>query len=534
MSDNHRIKLLLVRRIVSLDDKELIKTDESKYQVKSLNDEDDTQLYYRFSGGFTPRWYRKYLEQDDKDLVVRYASGLLFRKINYNEEEYKFAVTFGGADSMLNMEYFEPRFGLKVALNLADKIFSVSKSSISTTMARMKETAVQDQELSDFVFDMQEDLLKGVVVKPKHNQLSTSNISGNIGLSITTEISFKNLNQLLERSLDEYYKDSYKQNYGFLDNMIEINDKSDLIDIIYEIIFKAFKDKDISKMWFAPLDEVEWESVESYSFYKNRISKDRIGSLEHVNSIDFDNIYDFISEDLSSISNLKDLKKYKIIINSTDGRYDDRKWNFLDCMYASVEFNNNHYVLNEGHLYEINKKFYTDYQNEYENLYIFSPLGNGIKNQTEREYLESVCDSNPDLLLVDQKLVYTGRGKFEPCDIFDIPNRNFIHVKRYGSSKILSHLFAQATVSSDLFMNKRFNADVLDKIKNIASESGIEVSDFEYSKCQVTMAIITEKDFPQNGRVNIPFFSMVNVVRTIQQINDWGYKQAGIMFIKAE
>ncbi len=538
MNNNHRIKILLVKHDVELSNKELIRIDESKYHSKQLDDMDKTILFYRYTGGNPPRWYRKYLMQNDKELLTRYALGLIFRNIEYDGKNRRFAIAFGGADAMLNLQYFEPRFGLKIALNLADKIFSISKSSISTTMASIKETAVQDQELSDFIFDMEEDLLKGVVVKPKHKKLSNSNIRGNIGLSISTPLGFSSLDNLLEKCMDEYARDDYKTDYSFLDNIIEIDQKSDLIEMVFKIILEDLKAKDVGHVWFAPLDEVEWDYVESYSFYKRKLSKQRISSLPSVFSINYDSIYDYLKNDIAIISDLKDLHNYKISINTTDDRYDDKKWDFFDCMYASVSFDDKHYVLSEGHLYQIKKDLYDNYQKDYAKLKVFQSLQDGIKNQHEREYLENTCKNNSNLLLMDLKLVYKGRGKYEPCDIFNTENNSFIHVKRYGSSKILSHLFAQAAVSANLFMNDRCRRDIIDKMNQLVSvmqktTPTTSFDDIKYSDCTVIMAIITEKDIPQTGKANIPFFSMINVVRTAQQIKDWGYKDAGIMFIKA-
>jgi len=313
MSHIYRLKILLVKNNVDKDDRELIKTDDEKLSKKDLHGITKAKLYYKYTGGMSPNWYRNYLLQNDNDLQVKYASGLIFREINYNGENKRFAITFGGADSMLNTEYFEPRFGLKIALNLADKIFSINKSSISTTMARIKETAIQDQELSDFVFDLEEDLLKGIIVKPKKNNLTTSNISGNIGLTISTDQGFGDLDYVLSQCMNYYYKEDYKVNYSFLDNMIELNPKSDLIAEIYKLILKDLKNMDIGKVWFAPLDEINWELVESYSFYKNRISKNKREEIEKIDSINFDSVYSFLKEDISSIDELTELKKYKII-----------------------------------------------------------------------------------------------------------------------------------------------------------------------------------------------------------------------------
>ena len=398
----------------------------------------------------------------------------------------------------------------------------------------MKETAVQDQILSDFYFNLETDLLNSVIVKPRMNNITKSNINGGIGLSISTDKNYDDLDSLLKECIDIYFKKDYQKEYSFIDNIVKINEKSEIINIIYPIILDKIKNKDINNVWFAPLDIINWDLVDGYKLYKNRISDT---NFSNVMSIDFDTIINFLNVNLNSINDLSELRKYKISVLSSDNSLDYIKWNIFNCLYASVEYNNEHYIFNEGSLYLVDKEFKKDYFEKYNNLPLYTPLNDSIKNQTERSYLENTCELSNDLLLIDRKLINRSKGSFEPCDIFDLKTNNFIHVKKYGSSKILSHLFAQAIVSADLFMNEDARKEIISSITEEAEVKNLNIdklNTLSFRDCEVTMAIITEKKVPVNGRVNIPFFSMVNVVRTIEQIKNWGYKRVGVMFIESK
>ena len=126
-----RIKILLVKDDLEISDEDLI-IDVKKIQIQYLKDF-STNLYYKHLGGQTPKWYKRFLQQND-DLSTYYLVGLVFKEIIFQEKKYKFAISFGGGDAMLKSEMLEPRFGLLVALNLSEKIISLSKSSIGTTL----------------------------------------------------------------------------------------------------------------------------------------------------------------------------------------------------------------------------------------------------------------------------------------------------------------------------------------------------------------------------------------------------------------
>src|SRR5271155_961430 len=73
--------------------------------------------------------------------------------------------------------------------------------------------------------------------------------------------------------------------------------------------------------------------------------------------------------------------------------------------------------------------------------------------------------SSPEKLgfaYMDRKEVMIGgsRSRVEFCDLFS-KAKDIVHVKRYGGSSVLSHLFNQAIVSADCFLNEpSFRADV--------------------------------------------------------------------------
>ena len=93
-----------------------------------------------------------------------------------------------------------------------------------------------------------------------------------------------------------------------------------------------------------------------------------------------------------------------------------------------------------------------------------------------------------------------GRGKIEFCDLY-AKNRKIIHVKKYGGSSVLSHLFSQGIVSGELFIaDGEFRKKVNEKLPADRKISNPEInpvpSDFE-----IVFAVISSL----SKKLDIPF-----------------------------
>lgn len=99
----------------------------------------------------------------------------------------------------------------------------------------------------------------------------------------------------------------------------------------------------------------------------------------------------------------------------------------------------------------------SEYKREIENRYKPIPLYRcGLidycKGETEGLYNIRLVEDNPSSrILMDKKTVYHGGygSQVELCDVL-VVDGSFIHVKHYGGSSSLSHLFAQGLVSAQL------------------------------------------------------------------------------------
>lgn len=122
---------------------------------------------------------------------------------------------------------------------------------------------------------------------------------------------------------------------------------------------------------------------------------------------------------------------------------------------------------------------------------------------------------------MDRQLISIGggRNKIEFCDLYS-SKRDVIHVKQYGGSSLLSHLFSQARVSAESFLGEpTFRKDL-----NVLLPDGFKLKNplAVPNASQFTVCIAIMSKVP--GPLEIPFFSKVNFRQTVKSLHRLGFK----------
>jgi len=116
----------------------------------------------------------------------------------------------------------------------------------------------------------------------------------------------------------------------------------------------------------------------------------------------------------------------------------------------------------------------------------------------------------------------------EFCDLYSL-DRKIIHVKRYGGSDVLSHLFAQGTVSAELFLlDSNFRVELNTKLP---PEFKLENPESRLNPGSYTIffAIVYESD----GPLKLPFFSRVSLRQAFRRLEGFGFN-VGLLKIDVE
>ncbi len=109
-------------------------------------------------------------------------------------------------------------------------------------------------------------------------------------------------------------------------------------------------------------------------------------------------------------------------------------------------------------------------------------------------------------------------GPFEFCDLLT-PDYHIIHVKKYSSSSVLSHLFSQAYVSAEALIN---TSDVVTQVNAHLAELGN--FQFVFNPATQPRNRIVFAIMQPNETLHMPFFSKVNFRQFAQRLGAMGYQ----------
>lgn len=467
-------------------------------------DVDIGKIFFGKSFQKKPVWADKFLENVlSDDLFTANARAVLIVPINKDDTIRFFAIVMGYGRSLLRDGGIEERFGLKTILNTIqpDSLRRINKTNLGSSQKISYEQLPTPSNVSAFGFDVEQDLVSRISGLSNDDNFIKGIIEGDSILSFSTEDSLSTIKPLLEKILNRYLLDNYKQDFEWVDNLCPIKDKiviSQLNDKLIEEI-----NNNSENIYMACPDILDWSDFQSFEICN-----------KEYNYISADNFNDAVGE---KIANLEQLKSYKISYISAENGQKVKSWNAYKCVGGEIEFNNKIYCLNNGKWYCIDD----GYKNNIENFYNAVPISNidfipysQSSYTTEKEYNISFATQNNYFDLDAQLISYGGgHSKIELCDILT-PNTDMIHIKKYSSSSVMSHLFMQGLVSRELIKSDN---EFLQKANEKLYELNIDLSFDRTKQIKVIYGIITNKE--DSGRPHLPFFSKVALKNTIKRLN---------------
>ena len=511
----HNLSIFLIKDSFS-DFEQVIETD---HLSKKIDIKDNLRkvgtLYYKSSFPTPPKWssfFDKHIDIEDLGKNTTVSAVLLIKSIGKI-----FALTFGQGRFLLKPDCWVERFGLKVALNSigSEKIRTIDKKTFDAISRQSIEQASQETEASNFGLDIEQDLLRAVTGTPKDSHIG-KRIYGMDSLSVSTNIKIDKLEFWLQKIYDKYTDNSYKKDFPWVDHISEVKDKT-LKDELDKLLFSQIASGNTDRVWMSVPEIIEWEKVGGFCF---KLSKNSPESQD----IHLHDFLDSLSEsEKNNIEKSTFTNKYVHCIDSEGIRI--HRWQAYKCLYCELEKENENetYLLSEGKWYIVENDFVSSVKKSFSEIPNYKRKLPTYNDDSEEKYNKRVSDENPDLALMDQKIILHGGGysKIEFCDLFSF-NGDIIHVKRYGASSVLSHLFAQGRVSGDLFqMDKEFRVKVSKKLPE-----GFKIRNIhdrpQNDSYQVVYAIISEAP----GELDIPFFSRLNLKNSARNLLGLGYRVA--------
>lgn len=404
-------------------------------------------------------------------------------------------------------------FGLKAALNLlnVESLRSIDKSSFEQHPTQTRQQTGVAAELQSFGIDVERDLLRAITGEPTDATYG-KRVSGMDALKLSVEIDLASLKDLLERIVAAHHDESYKNGpFAWVDHIGEVKDKltHQLLD---ELLLKELRGTEHRNIWLTVPEIVDWNRVVGFKYSES-------GSAPRFYDI---RIPDFLDTFKGAAPDIQRLKQRRIYCVDSDDFvvYQRPAYRFV---YAELQYQSDTYVINNGKWYKVSSSFANQINTYFSNVPKYQKDLPQFEDDTEREYNVRVANSDREsFVLLDREniRVAAAASPVEPCDLLRDGNE-FIHVKRYGGSSILSHLFNQGLVAGELFQieaefRKKLNEKLPEHFRIADPAPQPAVNEYE-----VIFAIISESD---KEDLSIPFFSKISLRHVIIRLEAIGFR----------
>ena len=483
------------------------------FEIKDRQNKIGT-LYIKSTIPSPPKWssfFEDFIERKSIGINTSVAAALLV------EIQGKiFAVTFGPGRYLLQPDSWLERFGLKVALNSIGKerIRTIDKRTFDAISRQTKEQASKETDASDFGLDIEQDLLRAVTGVPKDKKIGKK-IYGMDSLSVLTDIKLDVMKGFLQKIYAKYLDDSYKRDFPWVDHISEIKDKS-AIEELDTLLVSNVLTGNTDKIWMAVPEIIEWEKVGGFCFRMGQGDPE----FQDVNLLDF--MSSLKEHEKENFCTETFTKKHVRCINAEG--YLMHSWQAYKCLYCEIEKENRTYLLSGGKWYDIDRDFVANVNQSYKEIPEYEIQLPKYNDDCEEKYCKRIStEYSNQFALMDQQMIFYGGGhsQVEFCDLYSI-NKDIIHIKHYGQSSLLSHLFAQGRSSGEIFqMEKVFREKVSEKLpKDFEIKNSHERP--RSDDYQIVYAIISNVP----GALEIPFFSKLNLKNSARSLRGLGYRVA--------
>jgi len=452
----------------------------------------------------------------------KYRTRSLYGLLLIEIDDRLFALTSGFGRYLLHPFSIENRFGFKAVLNSVDPqtIQQLSKITLSQNPKRSIEQVTKGINLSQFGIDGFTDLVQRVKGQSKIEDLGLT-LDGENALKISVAHELYQLPNLLKECLDFYSSNQYKRHFPEIDNLAQVKDKQQKSFLSDELESQLNKElelvssgKELSGDIWASIPEIVFDDDFECYTYKN--SKDALRYYD----IELKNIFEecYLKKDKTKKRNvtISSLIHDEIYIRKADGTIYP-KWRALNCINAIIEQGQEKYFFLEGKWFRASSS-YIDSLDQKINRIPSSNLNfdDWPQHVLEKDYLESrPLINHENYVILDRDNIHIeGQSPIEPCDIYT-QNKKLIHLKRYGSSSVLGHLFNQGFVSGDLLINsvefkKKFNDKLEDKYKIN-----------EVNPSEFTIAYVIGTKYPND--LKLPLFSKITLTKAYDELRKKGF-----------
>lgn len=469
-------------------------------------------LYTKSSPPQTPSWasfFGDAVSAATLALQTASASALLVVPM----KNRNFAIAFGFGRHLVDLMSVDATFGLRATLNSvsADTIRSIDKKTFEGISTHTREQASKETSIGDFGLNVERDVVRAVTGSPTDGTLG-SQLTGKDCLTARCDVTLDKLPELLQAYLAESQKETYKKRFPWIDNILEVRDKARKKQLD-ALLVETIRAGGTPKMWLAIPELIDWSDIKGFS-YCSRARWAEVFPDVHLKKYLDHASPEAISED--------SLTKHRIFGHraSTDSVFDD--WPVYRCIHAEIAVDGETYLLNGGDWYKIDNNFVGVVDKTIAGIKAtsFTPL-DFQQGENEAQYNKRLSASIAGACCPDRDPIMHGggRSRVEFCDVY-APSRQMIHVKRYGGSSVLSHLFAQGVVSATTFVSDELFREKVNKLLPVALQLPTPVNRPNAADFEIAFFVASTSA----SELSLPFFSRVTLRNAYKQLTGYGFR----------
>jgi uncharacterized protein (TIGR04141 family) len=471
------------------------------------------EFFFRPSTVRRPSWLSFFAGAIDGGalpLRVASAAGVLLVRRRHRV----LAVTFGHGRHLLNPGCFEENFGLLATLNSinSERVRQIDRKRFDSISRITREQAIRDVPIFDFGLELDQDILRSLTGHPKDESLG-KRLSGRDSLSAFASVELEDLGPLLDRYVRQAGGIDYRDTFPWVDAISELR-PGPIRDRLEARLVEKLRACDLERVWLVVPELVNWTDVGGFAYSGSRRAS--VHSDVHAST------YLAQLRDASRLS-VSNLRSHRVICASESTGEPIDSWSVYRCVYAEIESDDGTYLLDNGRWYRIDTDLVAKVDRELRQIKSTAiALPDWRRGEDEKDYNGRLAASSAVAhALMDRKNVRFGGGRsqVEFCDVFVKPG-TMLHVKRYGGSSVLSHLFSQGVVSAtsllwDADFRRALNRTLPTSHRLRKPESRPAPGQFE-----VAFAIASKS----SGPLRLPFFSRVTLRNAYRQLSNFGFR----------
>ncbi len=368
-----------------------------------------------------------------------------------------FAVAFGYGATYLKRDCWEPRFGLKVALNLADEA-NLQQAAFKTHEGKTMSREVSSSRLTgfyDFGFDSEKDFLRKLTAKLKKDHALGLRITGKDSVSLVCPAKLADLPTKCRQLRVESWRKRYKKHFPDIENVIPVDDKTIIAWLVAELDL-AFATQNTPTIHFSIPDVIDFE----------RYAGLRIGAS--ANLIDDLSIATLQAELGGNPLTFAAIQRVSVKAEDDQAVPLGDGWFLAKCCIAEVNYQGKTYLLTEGQWLACDASYVQKLNAFVNTISVSNHLNNVPRNgqASENAYLADLATKqNHGYLVAHKQLVQYGGGqsKLELCDLYKVHQIQvnnqpkdqtlLFHVKGGGGATEFGHLVHQGFNSLELLID---------------------------------------------------------------------------------